>query len=110
MKRTKKYVAAEAIALEIGVPINDDIYQNLQENNYFWDSDLGEWIPRGENPTSNEIEIRICSDSKKVSEDCDRIIQILSKQGLTLEDKSQPYICRPPKQLKSRIYLTFSRN
>ena len=36
MRRTKKFVAAEAIALEIGVAIDEDIYQNLQQNNYFW--------------------------------------------------------------------------
>ena len=32
-----------------------------------------------------------------------------SANGFVLEEGSEPYICRPPKQLESRIYLTFRR-
>ena len=111
MKRTKKFVAAEKIALEIGVNIDEDIYHNLEQNNYFWDSNQGEWI-RGEppHPPTNLIKIRVWADSKTIKRDCDNIIHSLSSNGFVLEEGSEPYICRPPKQLESRIYLTFRRN
>ncbi|MGK7892944.1 MAG: hypothetical protein AB4372_04700 [Xenococcus sp. (in: cyanobacteria)] len=110
MKRTRKYVAAEKTALEIVLELNDDIYQNLQENNYFWDSEEGEWI-EGEaaHPPTKLIKIRVWADSKTIKQDCDLIIHSLASNGFVLEEGSQPYICRPPKQLESRIYLTFSR-
>ena len=75
MKRTKKYVAAEKTALKIGLEVKDDIYQNLQENNYFWDSEEGEWI-EGEaaHPLTNLIKIRIWADGEKGKQDCDLII------------------------------------
>ena len=111
MKRTKKFVAAEAIALEIGVAIDEDIYQNLQQNNYFWNSDRGQWIQGEEaHPPTNLIKIRVWANGETIKEDCDLIIASLESRGFVLQEGSQPYICRPPKQLESRIYLTFSRN
>ena len=110
MKRTRKFVAAEAIANAIGVEVNDDIYQNLEQNNYFWHSEEGERI-EGEaaHPPTKLIKIRVWADSKTIKRDCDLIINSLASSGLVLEEGSDPYICRPPKQLESRIYLTFSR-
>ncbi len=35
MKRTKKFIAAEKLALKIGIVIDDEIYENLELNNYF---------------------------------------------------------------------------
>ncbi len=111
MKRTRKFVAAEAIALEIGVEVNDDIYRNLEQYNYFWNSEEGEWYKAGspDLPT-NLIRIRLWADGEKVKQDCDKLLHALASQGFVLEERSEPYACRPPKQLESRIYLTFSRN
>ncbi len=111
MKRTRKFIAAESLASKIGVTIDDDIYQNLEKNNYFWDSDDGEWI-QGQAPDlpTNLIKIRIWADGEKIKQDCDKLLHALANQGFVLEERSEPYACRPPKQLESRIYLTFSRN
>ncbi len=110
MKRTKKFVAAEKTALKIGLEVNDDIYQNLEKHNYFWNSEEGEWV-LGEAPhrPTNLIKIRVWADSNIIKQDCDNIIHSLSRNGFVLEEGSEPYICRPPKQLESRIYLTFRR-
>ena len=111
MKRTKKFIAAEEIASEIGVKIDEDIYQNLEQNNYFWDSENGKWIQGEEpDPPTNLIKIRLWADGEKVKQDCDKLLHALENNGFVLEERSEPYVCRPPKQRESRIYLTFSRN
>ena len=110
MKRTKKYVAAEAIALALGIEVNDDIYRNLEQHNYFWHSEEGDWFKAGPpEPPTNLIRIRLWADGEKVKEDCDILLHALKGHGFVLEERSEPYACRPPKQLESRIYLTFSR-
>ncbi len=110
MKRTRKFVATEKIALEIGVNIDENIYQNLEENNYFWDSKLGEWfLGEAAHPPSSLVKIRVWANSNHIKQDCDIIINSLCDNGFALEEKSEPYTCRPPKQLESRIYLTFGR-
>ena len=109
MKRTKKFIAAEKLALKIGIVIDDEIYENLEFNNYFWDSKQGIWF-EGDlpDPPTNLLKIRIWADKELVQSDCDRIIEALD--NYTLQDKSEIYLCRPPKQLEGRIYLTFTRS
>ena len=110
MKRTRKFVAAEKIALKIGVNIDENLYKNLEKNNYFWDSNQGQWI-EGEtaHSPSSLVKIRVWADSNYIKRDCDIIIASLASSGFVIEEGSEPYTCRPPQQLESRIYLTFSR-
>ena len=111
MKRTKKFIAAEKIALEIGLVIDDQIYDSLQFNNYFWDSKQGIWFEGDEpDPPTNLLKIRVWADQKFVQSDAGRIIQALEKLGYKIGEKSDEYTCRPPKQLEARIYLTFTRS
>ncbi len=110
MKRTPKFIAAEKLALEIGLPIDDDLYSKLEANNWFWDSKQQWWVKGEEpDPPSNLIKIRIWADKDKVNTDVNNLIQAMDSLGYQLEEKSELYHCRPPKQLEARIYLTFSR-
>lgn len=110
MKRTKKYIAAEIIANKLGVSIDKNIYLKLQENNYFWDSDKGEWFLGQEaEPATELVKIRVWADRAKIDRDCLAIIASLEEFDFALEEKSEPYLCRPPKQNEARIYLTFRR-
>jgi len=109
MKRTKKFIAAEETALEIGINVDSDIYKNLEQYNYFWDSNQGEWLQGEEaDPPTNFIKIRVWADGKKLEEDCKKILHALASDFI-LEEISEPYSCSPPKQLESRIYLILSR-
>ena len=111
MKRTKKFVEAEKVALEIGVYVDDDIYKNLEKNNYFWDSKNQNWFKGVEpNPPTNLIYVRVWADAEKVEADANNVIQSMQTSDYVLEDKTEIYSCRPPKQLEGRIYLTFSRS
>ena len=109
MKRTKKFVAAEETALKIGINVDSDIYKNLEAANYFWDSESGKWSQGEEpDPPSRLLKIRVWADTEKIQQDCEEIFEALDPWFI-LEEQSEPYTCRPPKQLESRIYLTFSR-
>ncbi len=111
MKRTRKFVAAEKIAFKIGLVIDDQIYENLQFNNYFWDSKQGIWFEGDEpEPPTNLLKIRAWAEQKFVQSDANNIIQALETLGYRIEEKSEEYTCRPPKQLEARIYLTFTRS
>lgn len=111
MRRTKKFIKAEKTAVNLNLAFTDEnLYQALQDNNYFWDSDQGVWF-EGDlpDPPTNLIKVRVWSDGERNNTDVVSIIKALGAVGFIFEEKSEPYKCRPPKQLESRTYLTFSR-
>jgi hypothetical protein len=53
------------------------------------------------------IRIRVWAATEKVADAADAVAEAMPQYGLRLIERSEPYICRPPKQAESRIYLTF---
>ncbi|ELS04823.1 hypothetical protein Xen7305DRAFT_00045590 [Xenococcus sp. PCC 7305] len=109
MKRTRKFVTAEETARKIGINVDTDIYKNLEQQGYFWISERGKWVKAGppDIPT-NLLKIRVWADGRKIQQDCEGILEALDPWFI-LEEQSGTYCCLPPKQLESRIYLTFRR-
>lgn len=108
MKKTKKYQSALDI-LTFPHNIQDELYSELNRLGWFWNPKTQKWerddsLP---NPASELIRIRIWADSSKVADVADLCIEGMEEKGFSLIEKSTPYQCRPPKQLESRIYLTF---
>ena len=54
------------------------------------------------------IKIRVWADSAEIEDLTDLVIGRLKDAGLTLVERSVPYICQPPKQHESRVYLKFT--
>jgi hypothetical protein len=110
-KRTAKYVAALELAQRLKIPDLESaelLYQDLNEKNYFWDSDKQKWLPGGEAvPASELIRIRVWAESGAVDALANRVVRGLVDEGFVLLEKSKPYMCHPPNQNESRIYLTF---
>lgn len=111
MKRTKKYVAGEAVALKAGLTFQNqtDLYEQLEKSAYMWDSIAGEWLhlPSMEaDDPSPLIKVRVWSDIKNIDAEVDSIVYRLS--GYVLIKRSKVVPCRPPKQREGRVYLTFA--
>lgn len=114
MKRTVKYVAAEAIAAKIGTSGfsgQDDLYVELMQHGYMWDSKTGKWLYLPEmkaDAPSPLIKMRVWADMEVVEMVADTIASAMPHLGGELVDRSQVYPCRPPKQKEGRVYLTFN--
>lgn len=110
-KQTKKYLAAVGTASGLGISIGDDadhLYRELNQKNFFWDSKDGRWVPgSAPEPATALIRIRVWADTDKVGDAANVLTRRLIDSGFNLLEQSQPYMCRPPNQLESRIYLTF---
>lgn len=111
-KMTAKYRGAVAIARTINIPITDDqeaLYAALGKANILWDKMQG-WCDVSQEPAdqpSDLLRIRVWAKTEDVEAQARLIVQALTKGGHRLVEQSQPYVCRPPKQLESRVYLTF---
>lgn len=92
----------------------DKLYQALQENGFFWNSNLKEWeeyqIEEADAPTPM-VMVRVWADSEVIHEAAEDLIAALKKHPGTKNwqviEQSVPYQCRPPKQREARIYLKF---
>jgi hypothetical protein len=77
---------------------------------YQWNSEAGTWdnwsAMDADQPTEL-IRVRAWARAEAVEMIADGIVEAMLAAGLQLVERSQPYVCRPPKQLESRIYLTF---
>ena len=111
---TKKYRAALDISKKEHIPAMGDsvsLYKSLADEQYFWYADEGEWkrvSPAEADAASTVLRIRVWAD-KKIVEDLARdMANMLEAAGFDLQDKSELYVCRPPKQLDGRVYLTFA--
>lgn len=115
-RRTRKYVAAERLASQLNITnwrqmIASGLYQELGEHGYHWNSDSGTWENWTAMPAdgpSEVIRLRCWARTEVVEMIADGVIESMAAAGLRLIERSQPYVCRPPKQNDSRIYLTFS--
>ena len=111
-RQTRKYVSAMRIAETLGIESRDsqeNLYDDLNSRGYFWESDQGEWQRTTEppDPVTEVLRIRVWADAVKVEAMADQVVAALVASGNEILDISKPYPCRPPKQLESRIYLTF---
>lgn len=109
-KRTRKYVAALEAAAELKITNLEDaeqLYQELNERNYFWEPEEG-WLPGAPpNAPTPLLRIRVWAETSKVEAAAQVVVAILDGSDYRLLEQSKPYQCRPPQQLESRIYLTF---
>jgi hypothetical protein len=113
MRRTKKYVAAESFFRGAGIRISGDaeeMYQTMADHGYQWNSESGTWDDWGAMPRDQPTElirVRAWARAEAVEMVADGITEAMLAAGLVLVERSKPYPCRPPKQLESRVYLTF---
>jgi predicted CoA-binding protein len=110
-KMTKKYKAALAAAKNIAtVAVNDSqvLYQQLNAQNWYWNSKWGIWeMGEPAQKPSDLVRIRVWAATEKVEQAAEEVTHLLQKQDYELLECSTPYVCRPPRQLESRIYLSF---
>jgi len=114
-KRTAKFVAAESTARKNKIrPTGEaeDLYNRLADAGFMWDSKRGEWINLAAEPAElpmNKIMVRVWSKGEEVRQIAEDLVMSMNMVGYSLIQMSEPYPCRPPKQLESRIYIEFAR-
>lgn len=110
-KRTQKYVRAIETAQGLEISATDDqnaLYAALNAANFFWDSGDQRWVPgSAPDPATDLIRIRVWAARESVADAAEMLVRRFTRDGFVLVERSEPYPCRPPKQLESRIYLTF---
>jgi hypothetical protein len=111
MRQTVKYREACAIAT-LPHQTQDDLYRALNDLGFFWNSKTQKWErnERLADAPSSVIRIRVWAATEQVRQVAATVIESLAQYDLSLIEQSEPYVCRPPKQLESRIYLTFIDN
>ncbi len=112
-RQTAKYRAAHDLGTRLGIhPTTepDTLYAALEDAGFAWDSRLQKWneMP-APNPPSRLIRLRVWADGEVVEELADDLVRLLDTLGLQCDERSEAYPCRPPQQLESRVYLTFTR-
>jgi hypothetical protein len=110
---TAKYSAAVKAALMNSVPVSSDqeeLYQILQDNWVFWDSKTKDWTKSKEKPAkpSELVHVRVWASADQVDMIAEKLITDVYPR-LEMVEKSPVYLCRPPKQLEGRVYLSFKR-
>jgi len=110
-RQTQKFIKAIAIVgNHFSNSSHESLYQLMNEQQYFWDSHLKEWIllPAELNdPATRLHRVRVWATTNQVETLARAIIENLTAQGYELEERSTIYPCRPPKGNESRIYLSF---
>lgn len=109
MRKTQKYTKACELAT-LPHQDQDSLYKQLNEIGFFWNSKLQQWErdDRLAEKPSDLIRIRVWAAGDKVGQAADIFIESAGQYGLKLQERSEAYPCRPPKQADSRIYLTFT--
>ena len=108
MKKTAKYSKACCI-LTFPHSSQEQLYSELNRLGWYWQPDNKEW-ERDDTPANSAtklIKIRVWAAKEIVENAAELFSENAESNGLRLIEKSPPYPCRPPKQLESRIYLTF---
>lgn len=114
-RMTVKYNKANVIANALGIDVNrreqPSLYAQLNEAGYFWNSDAQVWQQSTEppDPPTQLIRVRVWAESSRVADAAADIVSSIELDGYRLLEQSESYQCRPPKQLESRIYLSFVR-
>jgi hypothetical protein len=117
-KLTRKFASALIVARREGIPDyiavgdnQDALYNHLQSKGYLWNSQTQIWEFVADEPADEPtqfVRLRVWADTEIVSEVADDMAESLKKLKFKLQERSEAYRCRPPKQGESRIYLTFS--
>jgi hypothetical protein len=112
-KQTRKIVAATTTARQAKLTgryaDQDALYKALGDKGYQWDSKAGEWLYTPAMPSdepTNLLRLRVWCAGERAKEMADGIAWAMVQAGCVLVEQSEPYPCRPPKQLESRVYLT----
>jgi len=111
-KMTAKYAGAIEIARRKNIPITADqeqLYAALGKAGFLWDK-MKHWYDVSQEPAeqpSDLLRVRVWAKTEDVEALARLIVKSLTSDGYRIVEQSQPYVCRPPKQLESRIYLTF---
>lgn len=114
-KMTAKYRAALDAARKQKIKTGgkaEDLYSRLADSFFMWDSKRGEWINLAAEPAHqpmNKIMVRVWAKGEEVQQVAEDLVMALNMVGYSLIQSSEPYPCRPPKQLESRIYIEFNR-
>lgn len=113
-KQTRKYATACELADQLNIDSRDRsnqerLYRLLNEQGYYWDAGSQRWqqLNQDADPPTDLIKVRVWAEDSKVRGAAYQMRVALKDQGYVFLEQSEPYPCRPPKQLESRIYLTF---
>jgi len=117
-KMTRKYsLALSTYHYRVGgdkraVDVNNQeaLYAELSRLGYLWDSTQSAWIELAAEPADEPtplVMVRVWADGDIVEEAADLVSDHFKRKGFAALKRSEPYRCRPPKQLESRIYLEF---
>ncbi|WP_009631038.1 hypothetical protein [Synechocystis sp. PCC 7509] len=109
MKQTKKYTKACEIAT-LNHETQESLYKQLNGLGFFWDCKSQKWErdDRIADPPTDLVRVRVWAATDKVEQAAQCLIESAQAYGLKLQEESEPYQNRPPKQNESRIYLTFT--
>ena len=119
MKRTKKFTAACQKAIDLGIfkrgtdiENQDWVYQKLMEHSVFWDSKVSKWVEFAKEPANAPtplIRVRVWGATGATLDEAVSMVKGAFANGFDVVNQSLPYVCRPPQQLESRVYLEFRR-
>jgi hypothetical protein len=109
MKRTKKYSLALETLKNFPHSNQEELYSELNRLGFYWDSKKLQWVrdETAADPATPLIRVRIWAATDEVRFHAEIFKNYALRAGYTIVDETEPYACRPPKQLESRIYLTF---
>lgn len=112
-KMTAKYSAAYSLARREKITLTDNqeqLYSQLQELGYYWDSDRKEFVwhdPNEADDPTQLIMIRVWADAEIVEDVADDVARSVPKSWGKPIKRNGPYPCRPPHQRDARMYLEF---
>lgn len=109
-RKTLKYTRALEVLPDHPHSESSQLYQKLQDSGYYWDSNCSSWVfAPGEtnDPATTLIRVRVWADKNRVNEEADLLSEVFTDAGKRLLERSEPYICRPPKANEARVYLVF---
>jgi hypothetical protein len=108
MRQTKKYTRACDI-LKFPHQTQEQLYSEMNRLGWWWDSKKQAWERNDSlksNKASDLIRVRVWADNQRISQIADLIQEGLEGSGFKVQERSEPYINRPPNNNESRIYLT----
>lgn len=111
-KQTQKYRTACELAERLSIEERDNserLYRLLNEARYYWDTGSQTWLENtiDADPPTELVRVRVWAEDSKVRGAAYQVRIAMEEQGYIFLQQSEPYPCRPPKQLESRIYLDF---
>lgn len=119
MKQTKKFKTAYEKAIELklfkrgnAIENQEWLYRKLNDLGVFWDSKQGKWVTFALEPTNAPtplIRVRVWGSTGEALDTAVKLVKGAFGNGFECVNHSLPYVCRPPQQLESRVYLEFKR-